>query len=219
MTPGGRTPDGRPRSPHPCAEREGAAPSVAGLLLAAGGGRRLGGRPKALLPYRGRPLVEHAAGVLRAGGCDPVYVVLGAARDRVRRQARLPGCVQVDNPDWAEGMGGSLRAGLRAVAASGAAAVLVLLVDQPGIGAGAVARVRDACHSPAALVAAAYDGRRGHPVLLGADHWSGVADSAQGDAGARAYLRARASRLTLVECADLSDPADIDTPEDLRRLR
>ncbi|OSP39920.1 4-diphosphocytidyl-2C-methyl-D-erythritol synthase, partial [Streptomyces sp. 13-12-16] len=68
---------------------------VVGLLLAAGGGRRLGGRPKALLTHRGRPLVEHAAGVLRAGGCTRVHVVLGARAEEVRARARLPDCVLV----------------------------------------------------------------------------------------------------------------------------
>ncbi|MEU5834875.1 nucleotidyltransferase family protein [Streptomyces diacarni] len=196
-----------------------AAPRVAGLLLAAGGGRRLGGRPKALLPYRGRPLVEHAADVLREGGCDPVYVVLGAARDRVRETACPAGCVLVDNPDWERGMGTSLRTGLAALPRDGADAALVLLVDQPGIGAPAVARVRAAYRSPTTLAAAAYEGRRGHPVLLGAAHWEGAARSARQDAGARTYLRAHRAALTLVECADLADPSDIDTPEDLHRLR
>jgi nicotine blue oxidoreductase len=89
---------------------------VAGLLLAAGGGRRLGGRPKALLTYEGRPLVEHAVRVLRAGGCGPVHVVLGAAASEVRERADLSGCVLVDNPHWEEGMGSSLRVGLASLA-------------------------------------------------------------------------------------------------------
>ncbi|MGK5632527.1 nucleotidyltransferase family protein, partial [Streptomyces sp. URMC 123] len=114
---------------------------VAGLLLAAGGGRRLGGRPKALLPHGGRPLVEHAAGVLRAGGCEPLHIVLGAAAREVRARAELPGCRLVDNPAWAEGMGTSLRAGLASLAPTAATAALVLLVDQPGIGPEAVARL------------------------------------------------------------------------------
>lgn len=202
--------------------------AVVGLVLAAGGGRRLGGRPKALLRHRGRPLVEHAAQVLRAGGCARVHVVLGAAAARVRREAVLPGCVLVDNPAWQEGMGSSLRAGLASLTgagttgAAGAAvpgAVLVLLVDQPGIGAAAVARVRAAYESPASLVAATYDGQRGHPVLFGADHWAGVAASARGDRGARAYLAAHADALTLVECADVAEAYDIDTAADLVRLR
>jgi nicotine blue oxidoreductase len=199
------------------------APRVAGVLLAAGGGRRLGGRPKALLTHHGRPLVEHAARALREGGCAPVYVVLGAApADEVAAQADLRGCVLLDNPDWAAGMGTSLRRALDALAAPGpegsADAALFSLVDQPGIGADAVTRVRAACGSSRSLVAAAYGGRRGHPVLAGSAHWARIAEGATGDQGARGYLRARLDELTLVECGDIADPDDIDTPPDLDRL-
>ncbi|WP_327190936.1 nucleotidyltransferase family protein [Streptomyces xinghaiensis] len=225
------------------------APAIAGLLLAAGGGRRLGGRPKALLPHRGRPLVEHAARALRDGGCAPVHVVLGAAEEEVREQAELPGCVLVGNPHWAEGMGSSLRAGLASLSprtppatalprpplrppfgtappdhgATGTAphevtAVVVALVDQPGVGAEAVARVRAAFRSRTSLAAAAYDGRRGHPVLFGAAHWAAIADRAVGDQGARAYLAEHYDALELVDCSGVASPGDIDTPEDLHRL-
>ncbi|MCC9738787.1 NTP transferase domain-containing protein [Streptomyces sp. MNU89] len=224
------------------------APAIAGLLLAAGGGRRLGGRPKALLPHRGRPLVEHAARALRDGGCAPVHVVLGAAEEEVRERAELPGCVLVGNPHWAEGMGSSLRAGLISLsprtppprpspAAAPSAlrhrspghgatstapyevtAVVVALVDQPGVGADAVARVRAAFRSRTSLAAAAYDGRRGHPVLFGAAHWAAIADRAVGDQGARAYLAEHHDTLELVDCSGIASPADIDTPEDLHRL-
>lgn len=194
---------------------------VVGLLLAAGGGRRLGGRPKALLTHRGRPLVEHAVRMLREGGCAAVHVVLGAAADEVRARARLEGCVVVNNPEWAEGMGSSLRVGLASLAsldATAARAALVSLVDQPGIGAEAIGRVRAAYRSPASLAAAAYDGRRGHPVLFGADRWEPVAASAHGDRGARAYLAEHEREITLVECADVAEPYDIDTEADLGRL-
>ncbi|MFB0615739.1 NTP transferase domain-containing protein [Streptomyces sp. AGS-58] len=192
---------------------------VAGLLLAAGGGRRLGGRPKALLVHRGRPLVEHAVGVLRAAGCGRIHVVLGARADEVRRRAGLDGCVLVDNPDWAEGMGSSLRAGLASLAGTGARAALVSLVDQPGIGAAAVARVLGAYEDGTSLAAASYDGVRGHPVLFGADHWAGIARTATGDRGARTYLREHEDRIRLVECADVAEPYDIDTEADLGHLR
>ncbi|MEU0331833.1 nucleotidyltransferase family protein [Streptomyces sp. NPDC006193] len=191
---------------------------AAGLLLAAGGGTRLGGRPKALLTHRGRPLVEHAAGVLRAAGCGRVHVVLGARADEVGRRAELSGCVVVGNPDWAEGMGSSLRAGLASLAGTGARAALVTLVDQPGVGPAAVARVLAAYEDEESLVSAAYDGVRGHPVLFGAAHWAGVARTATGDRGARAYLAAHEAGIRLVECADVADPYDIDTEADLRRL-
>ncbi|MGP3755953.1 nucleotidyltransferase family protein [Streptomyces sp. IBSNAI001] len=194
------------------------APVIAGVLLAAGGGRRLGGRPKALLEHRGRPLVEHAVRALRNGGCGPVHVVLGAAAEEVQALADLSECAVTVNPSWEEGMGSSLRAGLGALGGPDVDAALVLLVDQPGIGAEAVARVRSAYRSRTTLAAAAYDGERGHPVLFGAGHWAEVSAGATGDQGARAYLRAHRDAITLVECSDVAQPYDIDTVEDLARL-
>ncbi|MGV9287325.1 nucleotidyltransferase family protein [Streptomyces sp. NPDC003719] len=193
---------------------------VAGLLLAAGGGRRLGGRPKALLEHRGHLLVEHAVGVLRAAGCARVHVVLGARAQEVRARAAsaLGGCVLVDNPAWEQGMGTSLRAGLASLSGTGAQAALVSLVDQPGIGVEATARVRAGHRDGTSLVSATYGGVRGHPVLLGAAHWAGVTATATGDRGARAYLREHEAEIALVECGDVARPYDIDTPADLRHL-
>ena len=83
--------------------------SVAGVLLAAGEGSRFGG-PKAVAELDGERLVDRAVRVLRLGGCDPVVVVLGAA------VVEVPGAdLVVVNPDWATGMGSSLRAGLAAL--------------------------------------------------------------------------------------------------------
>ncbi|MFE9724060.1 NTP transferase domain-containing protein [Streptomyces sp. NPDC005794] len=193
-------------------------PVIAGVLLAAGGGRRLGGRPKALLEHRGRPLVEHAVRALRNGGCGPVHVVLGAAAEEVQALADLSACAVTVNPSWEEGMGSSLRAGLASLSGADVDAALVLLVDQPGIGAEAVARVRSAYRSRTALAAAAYAGERGHPVLFGADRWADVSTGAVGDQGARAYLRAHRDALRLVECSDVAQAYDIDTTEDLTHL-
>jgi len=189
---------------------------IAGLVLAAGAGRRLGGRPKALLSHRGRPLVEHAVTTLRAAGLARVHVVLGAAAGVVRQRARLEGCVVVENTGWAEGMGASLRAGLASAAGTDARAVLVSLVDQPGIGPEAVRRVLGAYEGVDTLASAAYDGVRGHPVLFGAAHWAGIAKAATGDQGARGYLKAHEVRL--VECGDVAEAYDIDVEADLGRL-
>lgn len=184
----------------------------AGVLLAAGAGRRYGG-PKALVRHAdGRLLVERAAGMLAGGGCTPTVVVLGAAAAEVRARADLSGAVLVDNPEWAGGMGSSLRAGLAALARTDAPAAVVLLVDLPGVTAAAVRRV--ARHATAdSLVTAGYPaGRRGHPVLLGRRHWPGVAAVAVGDTGARAYLRAHRDEVRVVDCADVADDADLDVP-------
>jgi nicotine blue oxidoreductase len=156
--------------------------------------------------------VERAVGTLRAGGCAPIVVVLGAEAERVRAEARLGEVSLVTNPGWKSGMGSSLRVGLDALTATGADAAAVLLVDTPGIGAEAVRRVLQAANGPAALVAASYQGRRGHPVLLGREHWAGVFVLATADVGARAYLTAHADQVRTVPCEDVADDTDMDVP-------
>ena len=166
--------------------------------------------PKALVVYEGRLLVQRASDTLAAAGCSPIRVVLGAAADRVRELAPdLPPAV--DNPDWPTGMGSSLRAGLAALAGTPAVAVVVLLVDMPGVTPEAVRRLA-ALGGPGALAMGGYDGRRGHPVLLGRDHWAGVAAAATGDKGARDYLRAHADLVHVVPVADVADDTDLDVP-------
>ncbi|GAA3045643.1 nucleotidyltransferase family protein [Kitasatospora albolonga] len=188
--------------------------NVPALVLAAGGGRRLGGRPKALITRQGRPLLSHALKVVREGGCAGAVVVLGAAAEQVRAAVDTGASVLVDNPDWEGGMGSSLRAGLAALPPD-ATAALVMLVDTPGVTPAAVARLLAAHAAGADLAAAGYHGRRGHPVLIGARHFAEAAAGAVGDAGARALLAAHP--VELVECGDVAVPDDLDTPEDLAR--
>jgi nicotine blue oxidoreductase len=191
---------------------------VAGLLLAAGAGRRLGA-PKALIrDASGVPWVERAARRLVAGGCQPVLVVVGARAAEVAALVPVglvPPADVVEAAGWSEGMGASLRAGLVALAGRSPApeAALVALVDTPGMTAEVVRRVVGAVGErdggPAVLARAAFDGVPGHPVLLGRDHWPGIRAVASGDAGARDYLRGRMVRL--VECADVGSGLDVDT--------
>jgi len=183
---------------------------VAGVLLAAGEGKRLG-TPKALVELGGRRLVDRGAGLLREGGTAPVLVVTGAV------PVTVPGATVVPNPDWRTGMGSSLAAGLRALPGDCAAAVIAL-VDQPLIGPEVVRRLLAAYQAGAELAVAAYGGQARNPVLLARGHWPGVLAAAEGDAGARPYLRAHAGLVTLVECADIGSPDDVDTPEDLARV-
>lgn len=163
----------------------------------------------------GRLLVERAVAALRDGGCTRIWVVLGAEAGRVRDEARLGDVELVENPTWKSGMGSSLRVGLAALADSDAEAAAVMLVDTPGIGAEAVARMLAAAPTgPGALVAATYKGRRGHPVILGRDHWAGVTSLATADVGARAYLIAHAAHVQSVPCEDIADDTDLDVPAD-----
>lgn len=190
-----------------------------GLLLAAGAGRRMG-MPKALVrDERGEPWLTRAVDVLRAGGCERVTVVLGAAAVEARALlADTPAAVDIVHAHaWQAGMSASLRTGLAALADSPAQAALIHLVDLPDVTAEVVARVLAAGSVAGALARASYDGRVGHPVLLGRDHWAGVVDAAAGDRGARRYLEVHDP--VLVECGDLATGTDVDTPPDPREAR
>ncbi|MFD7158587.1 NTP transferase domain-containing protein [Kribbella sp. NPDC059898] len=202
--------------------------AVAGLVLAAGAGRRMG-TPKALVrDASGVPWVVRTARLLAQAGCAPVVVVVGAEASRARATLADESVEVVEATDWPEGMGASLRAGLTQLTSSTAAAVVVLPVDVPGLTVAAVERVTSAAvervtsgaveHVTSgarmdALVRATYDGAPGHPVVIGRAHWDGVIASARGDEGARAYLREH--RADQVECGDVANGTDVDTPANL----
>ena len=181
----------------------------AGLLLAAGAGTRFGG-PKALVGFRGRTLVERGVDLLRAAGCEPVVVVVGAEAERVA--ALVPGTVVA--PQWQTGMGASLRTGLASLPAT-VDSVVVALADQPLVTVEAVHRLL-AAGGPAAV--ATYGGKSRNPVVLARSTWEGVAELAVGDTGARPWLRAHPELVTEVPCDDVASPFDIDTPADLATL-
>lgn len=215
-----------------------AAPDAVGLVLAAGQGSRLGLGAKALLRTGGVTLVERAVGVLRTGGCGRVLVVVGAQAEEVAPVAAGAGAEVVANPEWASGLASSFRAGVTALPA-GAEAVVVLLVDQPGVGADLVARLL-ARHQVGRITVAQYgdggasgggpgDGDRGaqgsarsggarHPMVFDTGLARAAAELADGDRGARAFLRANPELLDLVDCTDLGSAADVDTAEDLHLL-
>ena len=178
--------------------------TTAGLVLAAGEGRRFGG-PKAPAVVDGERLVDRAVRVLREGGCDPILVVLGAWVGRV------DGANIVVNDHWPEGMGASLRAGLAELkATSDAEQVVVTLVDLPGLTGHSVARLV-AADRQSAIVQATYEGERGHPVRIARDLWDDAIAVAQGDEGARRLIRSR-DDVVLVEVGDIADGTDLDLP-------
>jgi len=203
---------------------------VAGVLLAAGEGSRLG-EPKALIVLGGRSLARRGIALLQAGGADPVIVVTGAAgpgrldaQDSDARAVDLIGpdpsgadLLTVHNPDWRTGMGSSLRAGLAVVPDLCGAAVLAL-ADQPLVGPGAVARLISAYTAGASIAVACYQGKPRNPVLISREHWPEVMALATGDVGARPFLRVHEHEITRVECGDTGSPDDIDTPGDLERI-
>ncbi len=182
---------------------------IAGLLLAAGAGRRYG-MPKALV--EGGAWLRRAVTTLIDGGCEPVLVVVGAQADQVI--PLVPDHAStVLAADWAEGMGASLRAGLAELIRSApppVQAALVHLVDLPDVDASVVRRLV-AVASPAVVARAGFESQPGHPVLLGRQHWADIVSCAHGDRGARDWLAGRAD-LIVVDCSDLASGIDVDRP-------
>ncbi|MFC9789355.1 NTP transferase domain-containing protein [Rhodococcus sp. NPDC127528] len=180
---------------------------VLGLLLAAGSGSRYG-LPK-VLAHEGLWL-RSAVDALLGGGCGHVLVVLGAADTPLP-----PGAAAVYAQRWADGVGESLRAGLRAAADHpGARYAVIHLVDLPDVGGGVVARVLGAAAAaPNGLARAFYGGRPGHPVVAARRHWEPMAGTAAGDTGAREYLKCQGVLPARVQCEDLATGRDQDGPD------
>ncbi|QOK22971.1 nucleotidyltransferase family protein [Janibacter indicus] len=182
---------------------------VHGLLLAAGAGRRMG-RPKALVSDPdGTSWLARAVSVLDEGGCAATLVVLGASGEQA--ELDLPRTSWTHCPDWAKGVGHSLRHGLRVLGEGGADAALVHLVDLPDVTAAVAQRLLGGEVESRALRRAVYSGRPGHPVLIGRDHWAPLVAELDGDRGAADYLRRRDAET--VECADLATGQDVDRPQ------
>ena len=189
---------------------------VSAILLAAGSGSRFGGG-KLLAPYRGRPLIEAALANLSAAPVNETVVVIGDDAEILREVCEPYGVRIVENPNWTQGQSTSVRAGLQALGPDVRAAV-VLLADQPLVGAGAIERLVEAFEEGAKVAVATYGGRPRNPVLFSREVWPALEAELSGDEGARSFLRRHPELVTPVSCDGVGDPADVDTAEDLRRL-
>jgi CTP:molybdopterin cytidylyltransferase MocA len=188
---------------------------IACIVLAAGGSRRLG-FPKQLVRRRARSLLAHAlAAAHGALPHSPLIVVLGADVLRLRLAVRraAPRVVVVHNSHWADGLAGSLNAGLAAVPRS-VRSILVTLIDQPNVDHRTLLRLLHAWRRrPGVAAAALYAGRPGVPAVLPRRYWRAIREL-RGDAGARALLRGSGITIVAMPEAEL----DIDTRADLVHL-
>ena len=168
---------------------------VTAVVLAAGAASRFGGPKQALL-------LPEVLRRVRDSSVADILVVAGA--HPLETDARVVQC-----PDWDRGPGASLRCGLAALGEDVEAAVVVL-ADGPDLSPAAVDRVVAAWRDGAGdVVAASYDGDRGHPVVLARPAWNGIPDEG-----------ARALDPVLIPCDDLGSPGDVDLADEIpRRLR
>jgi molybdenum cofactor cytidylyltransferase len=193
--------------------------SVAAVVLAAGQSRRMGGPNKLLEEVGGKPLVRRAVEQALASAARPVVVVTGHQRDGV--EAALAGLpVQlVHNPDFADGLSTSLKAGIAALPAESDAAV-VCLADMPQVDATLLDRMA-AAFDPARgalIVVPTFEGKRGNPVLW-ARRFFPELSALQGDVGARHLIGTYVDAVTEVPVDGRSAFFDVDTPAALSEAR
>lgn len=180
---------------------------TSGLILAAGQGSRFGGGPKQLASFKGRPLLQWAISTHCAvTELERVVVVLGAHADEILATIDLRRAEPVICEAWSDGLSASLKHGMRALADS--EKVVVTLGDQPLITADLIRRF--VAEPPGTR--AVYEGRPGHPVVLGRDLLPAI-ESLHGDRGAGPIL----SGWHELECGAIAPGADtdVDTRADL----
>lgn len=187
--------------------------SVVAAVLAAGASRRFG-HPKQLVQFRGETLVARALDAARVDGVIDRAVILGAHAEQVA-DAAGPGVERVLNEEWEEGMASSIRCAARWAQARGAAALVVLLADQPLISSMHIARLCDGWRDGASAVGSAYEETVGVPALFDARLFPALL-ALTGDRGAGRLLR-EAERVVSVPCPEAA--IDIDTPAALAELR
>ena len=186
---------------------------VTGLVLGAGGSTRLG-RPKQLLPYGERPLLEHTLNTARDCGFDQLVVPIGGAAAEVRERVDFAGAEVVVNQAYGEGCSSSIAAALDAV--NPRCEVLVLMLgDQPGVTPETV-RALLAARDDAPLAVCRYDDGRGHPIAFARSVFAQLADL-HGDKGVWRLLDERAEDVVDVPIAG-NVPLDVDTPEDYKAV-
>jgi molybdenum cofactor cytidylyltransferase len=187
---------------------------VSAIVLAAGGGSRFGGG-KLLAKLGGQPIIEAVLDNLREAPVDEIIAIVGADAERLRKICERYSVRIVANEEWERGQSTSVLAGLRV---SGGRAAVVLLGDQPFIGAEAVGRLVAAFAEGAKVAVATYGGKRRNPVLFSREVWPLLEAELAGDEGARSFLRRHPELVVEVPCEGVGNPVDVDTREDLRRL-
>jgi molybdenum cofactor cytidylyltransferase len=191
--------------------------SMAAMILAAGGSTRMG-RAKQLLRIGGETLVHRTARAVVEAGCGPIFVVMGAGADAIASEVSDLPVKRALNADWEKGMGGSIRAGLRAILANDpkAEAAAILLCDQPGVELGVLRELFAAFSNGLKPIAACrYRGTLGPPCCFERSMFDELLQLRDGE-GAKRILMKDAARLTVMDWA--GGESDLDTPGDWARF-
>jgi molybdenum cofactor cytidylyltransferase len=192
-------------------------PNAISLILSAGESSRMG-QIKALLPWREKTFLHHATQAARGGGVIEVVAVLGSGAGQIIPEADRLQIKHVLNPQWKQGMGSSLKAGLSWVRTRypKASGVLIQLADQPRIDATHVRQMlRAHLENPGKIVVADYDGKVGVPAFFPNEFFPSLLALAN-ESGAKAMLQNHLDRLIRIAVPEAA--MDVDTPDQYERL-
>jgi molybdenum cofactor cytidylyltransferase len=191
---------------------------IAAVVLAAGESRRMGGANKLTMHVDGTPMVARVVDAVRQSRAERVIVVTGHEPERIEEALSGRNVEVVHNPDYAEGIGTSVRAGIAALG-DDVQGALVALGDMPWVSAEVIDRLVDAFTSDGELsiVIPMFGGKRGNPVLWGSQHFPELL-ALTGDVGGKALFHRHAAAICYVDVESASVNIDVDTPEALQDL-
>ncbi len=187
---------------------------IAGLVLAAGESKRLE-RPKQLVKYRDRTLLNIAIQTLLDTGIKDVFVVLGSQRTRIASSILSSGVITIYNDEWKEGMGSSLSTGVKAIKFDNHVdGVLIMLCDQPKVSVDHLNALINSANQNEKIICSEYNGIYGAPAIFPKSYFAELMLLKE-DEGARKVISKYADKISIPckECA-----IDIDTQEDLSQL-
>ena len=188
---------------------------LAAVILSGGASSRMGS-PKALLPYQGRPFLEHLMAITTRPEIGARKVVLGADADSIAKAIPLKAHEMVINPAWEKGQLSSIQAAVRKIPA-GTDGLLLFLIDHPLISSALVGElIAQFYKSKKPIVLPVYEGRRGHPVIFAASLYDELL-SAPLETGARAVVWAHASEVLEVRTNEEGCVLNLNDPETLNR--
>ena len=192
---------------------------ISAIVLAAGQSTRMGGENKLLLPFRGTTIVENIVAAVTGSKVGETIVVVGHEAERVRERLAGRPVTLVENPHFAEGMGSTLKVGLRA-ASENAAGYIVCLTDLPLVESADLDRLIGAFREEGQqrIVVPFHGGQRGNPVIFPARYREEVLTTRGPVAGCRGIVARYPEAVLEVEMASDHVLRDIDTPEDYRGL-
>ncbi len=188
---------------------------LAAVILSGGASRRMGS-PKALLPYQGRPFLEHLLDVARHPKIGLRRVVLGADAEPIAKEVNLALDEIVINEQWEKGQLSSIHAALRSLPAQ-TDGIILLLIDHPLISSVLVAELIDGFYNTGkSIVLPVYDGRRGHPIIFSSALYQELMNAPL-ETGARSVVWAHAGDVQVVQTNEEGCVLNLNDPDTLRK--